>query len=145
MVDPSMDALHSHVAEHFGDALRSVAGYDEEGLDVRYMRDDVASLYDEADHGRVFRNLRLEAMDHPTQESLFAHDDLQSTYRVYDGAIEVHIAVSETTGVLVSLDDDADVDLRVTTDRLLEALERSSAASDADPRPGDEASSTDAE
>lgn len=122
MADQRVDALYEVAADRFGESLRSVTAYDEDGLDVRYMRDDVASLYDEGDFGRVFRTLRLEAMNRPTQESLFVHDELLCTYRVFDGATEINVATSETTGYLVSVDEDATVAVRQTTDRLLDAL-----------------------
>lgn len=122
MFDQQVGELRSVVADRFGDDLRSVAAYDEAGLDIRYMRPDVAELYDDRDHSRVFRTLRLEAMDRPTQDSLFSHGDLRCTYRVYEGATEIHVATSETRGVLVSVDADADVDLRSTTDSIIDVL-----------------------
>ncbi|AGB16383.1 hypothetical protein Halru_1784 [Halovivax ruber XH-70] len=123
MSDRRVDELYAVVTDRFGDGLRSVAAYGEDGIEIRYMRDDVESLYDAEDHGRVFRTLRLEAMDRPTQESLFVHDELRCTYRVFDGATEMNVATSETAGVLVSVDATLAVELRETTDAILDALD----------------------
>lgn len=145
MFDQQVGELQSVVADRFGDDLRSVAAYDEAGLDIRYMRPDVDELYDDRDHSRVFRTLRLEAMDRPTQDSLFAHGDLRCTYRVYEGATEIHVVTSETRGVLVSVDADTDVDLRSTTDSILDVLGpvHSATESNADnPEPGESDAAT---
>lgn len=122
MFDQQVGELRSVVADRFGEELRSVASYDEDGFELRYVRDDVDALYDDRDYARVFRTLRLEAMDRPTQDSLYAHGDLLCTYRVYEDATVIHVATSETQGVLVSVDTGADVDIRTTTDRIIEVL-----------------------
>lgn len=122
MFDQQVGELRSVVADRFGDELRSVASYDDDGFELRYIRDDVDALYDDRDYARVFRTLRLEAMDRPTQDSLYAHGDLLCTYRVYEDATVIHVATSETQGVLISVDTGADVDMRTTTDRIIEVL-----------------------
>lgn len=122
MFDQQVGELQSIVTDRFGEALRSVASYDDDGFDLRFVRDDVDALYDDRDYARVFRTLRLEAMDRPTQDSLYAHGTLLCTYRVYEDATVIHAATSETEGVLVSVDAEANVDLQVTTDEIVDAL-----------------------
>lgn len=133
MFEGQVGELQSVAADRFGDELRSVASYDEDGFDLRYVRDDVDALYDDRDYARVFRTLRLEAMDRPTQDSLYAHGDLLCTYRVYEDATVIHVATSETQGVLVSVDTGADVDMRATTDRIIDVLGPVHSAREGDP------------
>ena len=135
MFDRQVETLRSVVADQFDEALRSVASYDADGFDVRYIRDDVDELYDDGDYERAFRTHRLEAMDRPTQDSLYAHGKLLCTYRVYEEATEIHVATTETSGVLVSVDADVGIELFATTERIVEVLGpvHSATASDDEP------------
>ncbi len=123
MFERQLVTLHDAVADRFGEALRSVAWYDGDAFDFQFLRDDVAVQYDERDYDRVFRTLRLEALDRPNLDSLYAHGDLRCTCRVFAGATVLHVATSETTGVLVSVDAGTIADLRAVTGVLTDELD----------------------
>ena len=101
------EALTEFLEERVGDHLRSVIFYDDHGGEVLYVRDDVADEYTDEDIGEVVRDVRLEAVEKPHQESLYAHGPLNCTLRSFDDAVELHFPHDETSGTAVALDGEA--------------------------------------
>ncbi|WP_254768371.1 hypothetical protein [Salinilacihabitans rarus] len=112
--------LSDRLADRFGDALRSVGHYDADGGEFVFVREDVDAEYDASDRTRVFRHLRLEALDRPNEESLFTHGRLEATVRCFERAIEFHVAVSETAGLVASVDAGEIGELRESVDCCLD-------------------------
>ncbi|WP_115865694.1 DUF7522 family protein [Halorussus litoreus] len=98
------EALTEFLREYVGDHLRSVIRYDEDDSEVLFVRDDVADEYTDDDVVQVVRDVRLEAVEKPHQESLYAHGQLNATVRCFDDAVEMHFAHDETSGIAVALD-----------------------------------------
>jgi hypothetical protein len=97
-------ALTEFLQEHVGDLLRSVIYYDEDETEVVYVRDDVAEQYSDDDVAEVVQDVRLEAVEKPHQENLYAHGSMKATIRCFEEAVEMHIPHDETTGTAVALD-----------------------------------------
>src|SRR6056297_1653070 len=100
----SSEALTEFLRERVGDHLRSVIYYDDDGGEVLYVRDDVADQYTDDDIDQVVRDVRLEAVEKPHQESLYEHGPLNCTVRSFDDAVEMHFPHDETSGTAVALD-----------------------------------------
>ncbi|MFC4450010.1 DUF7522 family protein [Halorussus aquaticus] len=100
----SAEALTEFLQDRVGDHLRSVIYYDESGGDVLYVRDDVVDEYTDDDIEQVVRDVRLEAVEKPHQESLYEHGPLNATIRCFGEAVEMHFPHDETSGTAVALD-----------------------------------------
>lgn len=98
------EALTDFLKDRVGDHLRSVLRYDEDGGEFLYLRDDVADQYSEGEMKQVVRDVRLEAVDKPHQESLYSHGSLNCTVRSFDDAVEMHFLRDEKRGTAVALD-----------------------------------------
>ncbi|MFC7080377.1 DUF7522 family protein [Halorussus caseinilyticus] len=100
----SSEALTEFLRNRVGDHLRSVIYYDDDGGEVLYVREDVADQYTDDDIDQVVRDVRLEAVEKPHQESLYEHGPLNCTVRSFDDAVEMHFPHDETSGTAVALD-----------------------------------------
>ncbi|WP_137286945.1 hypothetical protein [Halorussus salinisoli] len=104
MSESPSKALTEFLQDRVGDHLRSVIFYDDDGGEVRYVRDDVADQYTDDDIEQVVRDVRLEAVEKPHQENLYEHGPLDCTVRSFDDAVEMHFPHDETSGTAVALD-----------------------------------------
>ena len=123
MIRSASVELLERLEERFGDELRSVGYYDPAGNDFVYVRHDVKAFYESSDFDRVFRTIRLEALDRDHQESLYTHGRLESTVRCFDTATEIHFAVTDRQGIVAAVDAGAIGDLRDTIEACLDVLD----------------------
>lgn len=115
-------AIATTLSKRFGDDLRSVGYYDDDGAEIEYMRDDVEANYENGDVDRVFRGAKLEALDQSHQESMYAHGDLQCTVRCFEEATELHFVQHQTKGFVVAIDAGKLTELRKTVEDCLDAI-----------------------
>jgi hypothetical protein len=101
LVDPLADVA--------GPALRAVARYDRDGIDIDYERDDVATK--ETVIHRIHDELVLQELGREYLEDLFRVGRWHCTMHQFEEATCVHYARGEFSGAFVSIDADADVDL----------------------------------
>jgi SpoVK/Ycf46/Vps4 family AAA+-type ATPase len=104
MSETPSEALTEFLKDYVGDHLRSVMYYDEAGADIVYVRDDVAEQYTDEDVEEVVHDVRLEAVEKPHQESLYAHGSMNVTVRCFEDAVEMHFPHDEKSGTAVALD-----------------------------------------
>lgn len=97
-----------------GEALRAVAAYDRNGLDLRYERDDVAEKETAID--RIHDELVLQELGREYLEQLFGVGRWHCTMHRFEQATCVHYAEGEFSGVFVSVDSGANVDLEQVAD-----------------------------
>jgi hypothetical protein len=97
-----------------GDALRAVAAYDRDGLELRYERDDVTQKETAID--RIHEELVLQELGREYLEQLFGVGRWHCTMHRFDRATCVHYAEGEFSGVFVSVDSGADVNLERLAD-----------------------------
>lgn len=116
-------AIAATLSDRFGEALRSVAHYDDDGTELEYVRDDVEADYQKGDIDSVFRNAKLEALDQHHQESLYTHGNLQCTLRCFEDATELHFVQHESRGIVAAVDTGALSDLRGLIDDCLDAID----------------------
>jgi hypothetical protein len=89
-----------------GAALRAVAAYDRDGLELLYERDD--AMEKETAIDRIHEELG--------REELFGVGRWHCAMRRFDRATCVHYAEDEFSGVFVSVDSGADTDLEKLAD-----------------------------
>jgi hypothetical protein len=97
-----------------GDALRSVARYDRDEVELLYERDDVARKPRVID--RIRDELVMQELGREYLEDLFGVGRWNCTMHRFDDAVCVHFADGDFTGTFVSVDADADVDLLAVGD-----------------------------
>lgn len=117
------ESLTEFLKECVGDHLRSVIFYDDHGGEVLYVRDDVADKYTDEDIHEVVQDVRLEAVEKPHQESLYAHGSLNCTLRSFGDAIELHFPHDKTSGTAVALDGEVFPMHNTFVDQCLDAME----------------------
>ena len=111
MVQPSVAALEA-VA---GDALRAVATYDRDGIDVVFERDDVSEKETAID--RIHEELVLQELGREYLERLFGVGRWHCTMHRFERAVCIHHAEGAFSGTFVSVDSNASVDLERLIDR----------------------------
>lgn len=95
--------------EAAGPALRALAAYDREDVELVYERDDVSTKDRVVD--QIHEELILNDIGIGRLEQLFGVGDWHCTMHRFEHAICVHYATGDYRGVLVSVDTDAGVDL----------------------------------
>lgn len=122
--DTPSEALTEFLREYVGDHLRSVIHYDEEQSEVLFVREDVADKYTADEIDQVVRDVRLEAVEKPHQESLYAHGPLNVTVRCFEDAVEMHFPHDETSGTAVALDGEVFAIHNTFIGQCMDAMER---------------------
>lgn len=97
----------SYLRTQVGDHLRLAVTYDSDSYDTLYVRDDVAEKYP-GRREQIIRDLLLEGVAEPRQEELYSLGTVSGTVRVFEEGITLHFTSGIHSGVLVSLDRDAD-------------------------------------
>jgi hypothetical protein len=113
-VGPTMSDPVPALRRVAGDALRAVAVYDRDGLELLYERDDVSQRETAID--RVHKELVLQELGREHLERLFGVGRWHCTMHRFDRATCVHYAEGESSGVFVSVDNGADVDPEALAD-----------------------------
>jgi hypothetical protein len=114
MVSCSTDEINA-IREVGGDAVRVIAEYDDEGYDVRYVRDDVeAKLQEVAEE--IHDELVMQGMGKEYLEELFQAGDLHCSVHRFDEVTAFHFSKEEFTGLFVSIDSSSDIPLATFTD-----------------------------
>jgi hypothetical protein len=89
------------------DAVVGVASYSQDSQSVLYRNEAATASYTREAVLEILDHIRLETIGVPAVESL--HDgDLRAFARLYDGLNVVAVPVSDTAGVVVACDPDAD-------------------------------------
>jgi hypothetical protein len=110
MVVADREALLDALQAQAGEALRVVATYDRDGYDAFYVRDDAAARVSErADD--VHEELVLQGIGRDYLEDLFDAGDLSCSMHRFEEVTAFHFAADEYTGLFVSVDSEAEVEL----------------------------------
>ncbi|WP_251343688.1 hypothetical protein [Haloplanus halophilus] len=107
--------LVERLEEVAGPALRAVARYDRDGIEITYERPDVAEK--ETVIERIHDELVLQELGREYLEHLFQVGRWHCTMHRFERAVCIHYARGEFSGAFVSIDSGADVDL----DRIADA------------------------
>jgi hypothetical protein len=93
-----------------GDALRSVATYDQNGFDLIYCRDELEPRA--ADRApEIHEDLVLQGVGRERLESLFEAGSLHCSVHRFDELTAFHFLAEEYEGLFVSIDAEADIQL----------------------------------
>lgn len=95
-------------------ALRAVAVYDRDGIDLVFERDDVAQKETAID--RIHEELVLQEIGREYLENLFRVGRWHCTMHRFENAICLHAANGEYAGAFVSVDSGAGVNLERLAD-----------------------------
>lgn len=117
------DELATALRELVGDELRVVGHHDAESWTVEYMRDDVRDSYETSALDDIADDLVFSEMGSARQEDLYALGSMHATVRLFDDGIVVHVPTEETSGYLVSLEQDAGVMGRAVVDEIRQVVE----------------------
>lgn len=112
--------LADFLEEKFGDTLRSVVHYGEGRYEFLYVRDDVAAQYTDEEIERIVRDLEMESMGKPVEETRFVHGELACRIHVFDRGVEMNFMSGDGEGVAVGLDGEAFVTHGTFVGRCLE-------------------------
>lgn len=88
--------------------LRSVIRYDQDGIEVMYLRDDVADQYSVSELEDTIEESRMESLSAPIYENTFSkgHGELECMVNWFENVIEMNFIVDDGIGVAVALDVD---------------------------------------
>lgn len=103
----ALQSFTAFVRSRLDDHLRLAVAYDSESYEVLHVRDDVAEEYPDQ-RSQIVQDLLLEGVTEPRQEELFSLGSLAGTVRVFGEGITFHFTRGPHSGVLLSLDPDAD-------------------------------------
>lgn len=101
--------LESFLEERTDGHLRSIVIYDEGDFRIDFIRDDVAEQYSEHEIEAAIIESRLESMEVPLFEDLFAddHGELTCLVKCYENVIEMNFVLDDAVGAAVALDAEA--------------------------------------
>jgi hypothetical protein len=120
MVSCSADEINA-IREVGDGSVRVIAEYDDEGYDVRYVRDDVeAKLQDVAEE--IHDELVMQGMGKEYLEELFQAGNLHCSVHRFDEVTAFHFSEEEFTGLFVSIDSSSDIPLATFTDTCRDVL-----------------------
>lgn len=92
-----------------GDALRAVAAYDRDSIEVLYEREEIADKERVIDD--IHRELVLTELGRERLEQLFRVGRWHCTMHRFDEAVCIHYSRGDLRGVFVSVDTGSDVTL----------------------------------
>lgn len=98
--------LESTLAADFGEALVGLATFENAEYDVVYRDETASSQYTDADIRGILENIQLETVGAPVYED-YHGQTLRATVRVYDALTTVAVPVTDTTGLVVVLQNDS--------------------------------------
>lgn len=107
MASEAPDQLVDRLHDRTGRNLRSVLYYEDGAYELAYVRTDVEHQYTDEEIERVVEEMTAEAAARPAAEWLFAHGELESIVRMFEDGVEVHIPLTETSGVAIGVDAEA--------------------------------------
>lgn len=120
MTGDDQAALLAYLEETVGDDLRAVDFFDRDAHESRYIRDDVRELYTD----RQFEHMRIErvlnAFSSRSLEQLYEVGSFRYALRRFEDAVICYFPVGDASGVVVSIDSSAAIDLPAFGDRCLE-------------------------
>lgn len=116
-----VEGLRRDLQGEVDDALRVIATYSRDGYDPHYVRADVEARVAERGDD-IHDDLVLQGIGREGLESLFDAGSLHCSVHRFDEVTVFHFVDEDYTGLFVSLDSDADVNLPRFAERCRERL-----------------------
>lgn len=107
----SAPELVSALKDEVGDNLRSVSTYREDDFELHYMREDVASIYSEAEMDRVFDDLVLQGLGRDVLEEMFHAGEFECSMYGFEEAAMFHFVENGYSGLFVTFNRKTDFNL----------------------------------
>lgn len=108
----SPQSVADHIHDDLGPALRMVAQYDANGIDVLYIRDDVEDRRSEREFADLHRELLRENLSQFQLEAEFHSGPLRSSMLAFEEFVAFNFIADEREGYVVTVEPDVEVDLR---------------------------------
>jgi len=115
------ESLIGALRSQAGGSLRVVAAYDRDGYEPLYVRDDVTPRMQEV-ADKIHDDLILQDIGRGHLEDLFEAGALECSIYRFEAVTAFHFVGGEYTGLFVSLDPDADVELASFAETCKQAL-----------------------
>lgn len=107
-IDPDLvDVLQEEV----GDSLRTVATYDDREYEFHHLRRDIQQVYTRERIEEILEDLIVQGVATEQLESRFRAGALDCAVYTFEEAVMFHFPVADRSGLFVSIDRDADLDL----------------------------------
>ena len=125
MAKPDYDALISFLEERYGDALRWVASFDSDRIEytVRYIRDDLKTDLSGLDFDTIVHRSMVVFNRRHVEDVYFHLGDARSLVAEYDDAMAVHLYLDDPRGVVIKIENGAEVSMPAFREACLERLE----------------------
>jgi|AntDeeMinimDraft_5_1070356.scaffolds.fasta_scaffold09188_3 hypothetical protein len=109
MVAQMASRLRELFEERTDGGLRSIVTYDFEGVEVLYLRDDVASQYTETEIASAIDESRMQSMSVSIYEGVFSrnHGEIECMVTYFENVVELNFALDDGVGAAVALDTEA--------------------------------------
>lgn len=95
-------SLTTYLDDRVGDLLRGVAHYQDDELEVVYLRTDIREQRHREDIQQMLTRVKQEGT--PKEEQAFPFGHLHATLRIFDETIFLHFPIENQTGVVVTLE-----------------------------------------
>ncbi|WP_232703552.1 hypothetical protein [Halobacterium wangiae] len=101
--------LEEFFEEQTSGALRSIVKYDHEGMDIVYLRNDVAEQYSEAELLDAIDESRMQSLSTSLYERAYSegHGELECIVNCFENVVEMNFALEDGIGAAVALDVEA--------------------------------------
>lgn len=110
-----MRATPASITDEFrsdvGEELRMVARYDDEGLDLQYMRDDVDSRRSDEELQHLYEELLRENRTGSELEGQFSSGRLRSSMLAFEEFVAFHFISTDDEGYVVTVEPDTSMDI----------------------------------
>lgn len=103
--------LIQDIIDAFDEELRGIVTYDQGDLDFHYLRVDVREDYSREEFHQIFDDIILQGLAKEHFESLFHIGPLESSGFVFRDAIIFQFPFDELSGLVVSLERDAEFEV----------------------------------
>lgn len=108
---PATDALHDHLQERLGDALRTIVYYDTEKENAIYVREDVRQDVSPEQAGAIIDHLREREDLREVRTEIGLDTSLHCIVRCWEDRIGLHFPHSPESGTLVEIESNVARDL----------------------------------
>lgn len=97
------ETIVDDLQDEYDGAVRGVGCFADGKYRVDYLRGDVREELGEAKAHEILKDAQLGSLGHPAYENLY-DSELEGVVRIFERSVVLTIPVTDTAGVLVSLD-----------------------------------------
>lgn len=118
------DELVAEMEAEVGDALRSVATYENQSYEMHYFREDVETDYTEVELARLYEQVEIEGMGYDHFQELFHTGRLEYAIYGFETALMFHFPTGAFSGLFVAIDRDVELNPQNVIESCTSILDR---------------------